>query len=117
MVLAAGLFGCSGGSEAPAPTCTNDGNVTCPSPSADGGGPPSYQTDVQPIIASRCYGCHGPGGIEVSSINLTSYHGVVSNDVVAQLSECFMPPPDAGQPTPAERQTLFEWFACGEPNN
>jgi hypothetical protein len=89
----------------------------CPSPSADGGGPPSYQTDVQPILANRCYGCHGPGGIEVSSINLTTYHGVISNDVVAQLSECFMPPPDAGQPTPAERQTLFEWIACGEPNN
>jgi hypothetical protein len=117
VVFAAALLGCSGGSEAPGPTCTNEGDVTCPSPSADGGAPPSYKTDVQPILASRCYECHGPGGIEFSSYNLTTYHGVVTLDVVGQLSECLMPLADAGQPTPAERQTLFEWIACGEPNN
>jgi hypothetical protein len=115
VVLATALLGCSGGSEAPGATCPNEGNVTCPS--ADGGVPPSYQTDVQPIIASLCYGCHGPGGVEVSAVNLTTYHGVVTNDVFGQLSECLMPLEDAGQPTPAERETLFEWIACGEPNN
>jgi hypothetical protein len=119
VALAAALLGCSGGSAAPSAMCPNEGNLTCPSASDGGAGPPSYKSDVQPIFASRCYGCHGPGGIEVASIDLTTYHDVVANteDVVGQVGECMMPPPDAGQPTLAERQTLFEWIACGEPNN
>ncbi len=108
------LAACSGGdSEAPdsAVSCPNVSNVTCPSP------PPSFKSDVQPIIESRCYPCHGPGGVEVGTINLTSYHGVVSNDVVGIVGQCMMPPPDAGQPTLEERKTLFEWIACSQPNN
>ena len=108
------LAACSGGSSGTSPggfSCPNVSDLTCPSP------PPSFKTDVQPIIETRCYPCHGPGGIEVGTINLTSYHGVVSNDVVGIVGQCMMPPPDAGQLTMAERDTLFEWIACSEPNN
>ena len=53
--------------------------ATCPSP------PPSYKADVQSIIQSRCYACHGPGGVEVSRIDLTTYQGVAENDISGEV--------------------------------
>jgi len=107
---------CSGGSssDGPAqPSCPDLSAVTCPAT------PPSYKTDVQPILQNRCYGCHGPGGVEVASINLTDYADVqrLRSDVVFQVTTCLMPPPDAGQPTAGERTAIDEWVQCNAPNN
>jgi hypothetical protein len=33
------------------------------------------------------------------------------------VTTCMMPPPDAGQLSSAEKQTLLEWTACSAPNN
>jgi hypothetical protein len=95
------------------PSCPDLSAVTCPAT------PPSYKTDVQPILENRCYGCHGPSGVEVSSFNLTDYADVLRlrGDVVSQITTCRMPPPDAGQPTAAERTTVDEWVQCNAPNN
>jgi uncharacterized membrane protein len=110
--LAAATSACGGNGGGPQEAqCPSTSSITCPAT------PPSFQTDVQPIIQERCYGCHGPGGVEYPTFNLTSYRGVVSNDVPGQVGECMMPPADAGQLTMAERTTLFEWIACVEPNN
>jgi hypothetical protein len=106
----------SGGSSDDPPaqaSCPDLSAVTCPAT------PPSYKTDVQPILQNRCYGCHGPGGVEVASVNLTDYADVqrLRGDVVFQITTCVMPPADAGQPTAAERTTVDEWVQCNAPNN
>jgi hypothetical protein len=109
--VALAMAACGGNHEEPPPTatCPSIGDVMCPA------SPPTYTADIQPIIASRCYGCHGPGGVETASTNLTTYANVVQNDLVGQLGGCLMPPPDAGQLTPEERTTLFDWLECGRP--
>jgi hypothetical protein len=111
VAVVAGVFSaCSASSNQGTPECPTVA-ATCPSP------PPSYKTDVQPIIQSHCYACHGPGGIEVSKFDLTTYQGVAENDVSGEIGGCFMPPPGNEQPTADERQTLLDWVACGQPNN
>jgi uncharacterized membrane protein len=113
LAVGVAVLACGPNSDAPAPpeTCSSVADVTCPA------SPPTYTADIQPIIASRCYGCHGPGGVETSSINLTTYQKVTENDLIGQVGECLMPPPDAGQLTTEERTTLFEWLECGKPQN
>lgn len=39
----------------------------------------SYRLDVQPILQSRCYECHRPGGqgYDTSGLDLTSYAGLM----------------------------------------
>jgi hypothetical protein len=109
----AGVLGaCSGGSgDGPQPFVCPNVDSSCPAT------PPSYKTEVQPILASRCYGCHGPGGVEYPSKDLSTYTGASRNDIVGQVSVCAMPPPDAGQLTLEERTTLLQWIECGKPNN
>jgi uncharacterized membrane protein len=108
---------CSGGSSGADPaqaSCPNAGDPPCPSP------PPSYKADIQPIIEKHCYGCHGPGGVEVSSINLTTYAEVArrKSDINVQVTMCRMPQPDAGQLTLEEMTTFTEWLGpCSAPDN
>jgi hypothetical protein len=109
-VVAGALSACSASSSPDPAECTSVA-ATCPSP------PPSYKTDVQPILESHCYSCHGPGGIEVSKVDLTSYQGVAENDLPGEISECLMPPSGNEQPTLEERTTLLDWVACGMPDN
>ncbi len=88
---------------------------TCPS------SPPSWKTEVQPLVAKYCYGCHLAGGVGYSTADLSTYAGVLKKDstIGQQVSECLMPQLDAGQqPTPAERETLITWaLTCRAPNN
>jgi hypothetical protein len=79
--------------------------------------------DVQPIIATYCYQCHGDGGIEQAFFDYTTYNGVYSNrtEIERQVFACLMPPSDASpvppMPTMAERETLLAWLVCNAPNN
>jgi hypothetical protein len=110
----AGAVACGPASSAgPASTCTSVGPVTCPTM------PPTYTADVQPILENRCYGCHGPGGVEQGTHDLSTYQSVSVNgsDILTQLGQCYMPPPDAGQPTAQEKTTVFEWIQCGKAEN
>ena len=86
--------------------------MSCPSP------PPSWKTDVQPIINSRCVPCHSPTGVEYV-LNYTTYQGVAAEKgtMTSQVLHCQMPLATAPQLTEAERQTLLTWFLCGYPNN
>jgi uncharacterized membrane protein len=93
--------------------------AACPTP------PPSFSADVQPIIEQYCYGCHAQGGVEVSQYDFSKMAIVRDNrDVIAtELSVCSttssgMPPPDAGQPSVAQRETVIAWATvCGAPDN
>ena len=107
-----GMVACSDSSGEPPPGCPGAPSVTCPSM------PPTYTADIQPLLQSRCYGCHGPGGIEQGSFDLTTYNRVTGarSDIATQVGQCIMPPPDAGQLTTQERTELFQWIECGSPN-
>jgi uncharacterized membrane protein len=92
----------------------------CPSglPAACPSAAPSYQSDIAPIIQSRCLACHGPGGVEYSR-PLDTYSAVYSqrSPVLNQVYGCLMPPVGAPAPTEAERQLLLAWLVCKAPNN
>lgn len=110
---AAACTSSSGGSGGDCPTLSND----CPAT------PPSWQNDVQPLIATYCLRCHTDGGVAPPQFNYETYQGVFRSRavIVTQLNQCLMPPgdasPPAAMPTPAERQTLVAWLACGAPDN
>jgi uncharacterized membrane protein len=104
---------CSSPNASTGVSCPNDRPDACPAT------PPSYSGQVEAIIASRCLPCHGPGGVEFAAKPEATYPEVkaAAIDMYSQVLDCVMPLADAGQPTPAERQALLEWFACGAPNN
>ena len=109
--------GCGGGSSADpdgAAGCPND-LPTCPDPSAA----PSYQTEVAPIIETSCLACHGPGGAEQGSHDLSIYDSLYPQrtDVLTQVYNCRMPPGGVAPLSADDRQTLLTWLVCGAPNN
>lgn len=93
--------------------CPHDLPASCPTP------PPSYARDIQPILATRCLGCHGDGGVAQSIHDYTTYAGVLANRsaILDQVYVCAMPPPNAGAPTTGERQKLLAWLVCGAPDD
>ncbi len=87
----------------------------CPAP------PPSFAVDAQPIFAAYCLDCHSPGGREANR-PLVTYDDVAkqngsSGTILNMVINCQMPPGDAPQLPPAERDTLLAWLVCGAPNN
>ena len=80
--------------------------------------PPSYATDVSPIVFQYCESCHAPGKSQ-SGKPLDTYASVtsLSAKVQSKVNDCSMPPSGSPQPTAAERDTLLGWLACGAPNN
>jgi hypothetical protein len=99
---------------------------TCPHPKA----PPSYATDVRPIITSRCAPCHFPGGISSRIYDFSTYEDVVNatTPILSQLIPCNMPPIhgnaqygiEAGTVpglSAEQRQTFVAWIRCGAPDN
>jgi hypothetical protein len=95
------------------PSCPLDLPTACPTPA------PSFQTSVFPTIQARCWGCHGDGGIEVSTHPLETYDLVFAQrrSVLTQVYGCLMPPADASALTSEERAALLGWLVCGAPNN
>jgi hypothetical protein len=93
-------------------TCPSDLPAACPSPA------PSWDGGVQALIVDKCVGCHKPGGLAFDKpfndyAHVYQYRGVMLD----QVYSCYMPPPDAGQLDPSQRQQLLGWFVCGAPNN
>lgn len=110
--------GCGGGGSSADPDgaagCPND-LPECPDPSAA----PSYQTEVAPIIEAECLACHGPGGTEQGSHDLSTYDSLYPQrtDVLTQVYNCRMPPGGVAPLSPDDRQTLLTWLVCGAPDN
>jgi hypothetical protein len=114
--------GADGSSSDSCPTLSPS-SQKCQNPKA----PPSYATDVAPIIKERCSPCHFPGGLSDKIVDLSSYANV-SNAETAMLNElasCEMPPihgntefgieagtvPGLSQ---AQLDTIVDWFYCGD---
>jgi hypothetical protein len=110
----AGIPGCSspgGGAGADCSMLTSG----CPAT------PPSWQTDVQPLIVTYCGSCHGSGGAERSLFDSTSYQSVFvgRSELGTVISNCSMPLPGSSAPLPdaAQRQTVLSWVECDAPDN
>jgi mono/diheme cytochrome c family protein len=102
--------------------------VYCPPPPTSGcpdGGGPSFANDVYPnVIQPVCGRCHSPDGGEPSKPFLTyqeiyGKNGAEAAEIRNQVFDsCLMPPSNSQEMlTDAGRQTLFDWLACGAPNN
>jgi uncharacterized membrane protein len=91
-----------------------------------------YTDIVQPILAGRCYGCHGPskqkGKLRMDELDLFlkgGKHGKVfvagkeeESEMVKRLllprdDEEHMPPKEKPQPTKREIELLQWWISCG----
>jgi len=92
--------------------CPSDLPPACPTPE------PSWDGGVQALIDAKCVVCHQAGGLAFDK-PFTDYTKVYASRGVMldQVYSCYMPPPDAGQLDPSERQELLGWFVCGSPNN
>jgi hypothetical protein len=109
------LGACGGGQpavDAAAQSCGQEIPASCQMPV------PSYATEVAPLIAKHCGGCHGPGGIE-QMMALGSYGGLYPRrgTLLVQLYTCRMPPADAGVLPVDEGAIILHWLVCGAPNN
>jgi len=91
------------------PSCPND-LPACP------GTPPSYQTDIAPIIEHSCLSCHDTDKVASARL-LTDYNSLFTlrTQILNQVSDCSMPPPEGAPLTDTERATLLGWLACGAP--
>ena len=96
-------------------TCPRDLPASCPPTDA---GVPSYAGDIAPLMQKYCVPCHMAGGLASDRL-LGDYPDLFSQRaaVLDQVYSCFMPPPDAGQPTESERVALLQWLVCHAPNN
>lgn len=98
----------------PSPSsCPQDLPASCPSQV------PSYATDIVPLVEQRCFPCHTGTGAAGPNYNFSTYPGVFArrSSILNQVYACNMPPPDAGQPTTAERNALLAWLVCHAPQN
>ncbi len=78
---------------------------------------PGFQADIRPIMQARCVKCHGPdeksGNVNFAAITddeAAARSRKLWRKAIAQLEAGEMPPPDAPQPTPAEKQLLVAWM-------
>src|SRR5260221_8507740 len=91
--------------------CGSKGSAICPSP------PPSYRTDIVPILDAKCNGCHVGGA---GPWPLTDHGSGVDwrASIRSDVEGCPMAPADAGAGLSSmERIALLGWLACGAPNN
>jgi uncharacterized membrane protein len=78
------------------------------------GGPISYKT-LQPILAQRCYMCHGPA-VQMKNVRLDSAEGVATHaQMVYQQAVVtrIMPMNNATGISEAERAVIKQWFESG----
>ena len=78
----------------------------------------TYQT-VQPVLAQRCYPCHGPR-VQMKNIRFDSSQAVASHAALIYQQAVItraMPLNNATSITDAERDQIRQWFEAGAPVN
>lgn len=78
---------------------------------------PAYEKEVQPVLKSLCFECHGPtkaeGGVRFDRLDpdlVNGPHAETWHDALDQLNLGEMPPRKAKQPTPHQRRLLTGWI-------
>ena len=78
-----------------------------------------YAAQIQPLLVRACGKCHGTMPID-NDLDLTRFGSVqeimarprILGDIASRVSDGDMPPEDAPQPSPAEREQLLGWIAA-----
>ncbi|MDB4987432.1 MAG: hypothetical protein JWN04_2610 [Myxococcaceae bacterium] len=80
--------------------------------------PASYKSVIEPLVESRCGGCHKHGVGDPWPLNTRRSLDSWAEAVQLTLQNCSMPPADAGTSiTVQERLELWTWLSCGAPDN
>src|SRR5436190_1203570 len=91
---------------------------------------PDFNRDVRPILAAKCFKCHGPDDkARKADLRLNARDGAVKSGAIAPGqpaasklitrihsadAEEVMPPPSVKKPlTDSEKKTLTAWIAAG----
>jgi hypothetical protein len=76
-----------------------------------------FEESVKPVLAKRCFRCHGPekhkGKLRLDQLDPDMVNGIGAetwHDALNQVNLGEMPPEDEPQLTPAERTTLTKWL-------
>lgn len=80
--------------------------------------PPSYASDVAPLVMRRCVVCHFTGS-SLAPFDLSTQAALAGRQgtAIGMLYTCNMPPAGAEPLTDAERTMLLAWLQCGAPDN
>ncbi|MDE0576599.1 MAG: DUF1592 domain-containing protein [Opitutales bacterium] len=88
-----------------------------PFPNATAFGENDFEESVKPVLAKRCFRCHGPekqkGKLRLDQLDPDMVNGIGAetwHDALNQVNLGEMPPEDEPQLTPEERTTLTEWL-------
>ncbi|MEO0325271.1 MAG: hypothetical protein AAF447_20100 [Myxococcota bacterium] len=81
----------------------------------------SYEATLRPLLAQRCFGCHGDAPQFGAPFPLTEYAPLIEGPegerivdrMAFRIAEGSMPPVGAPQPELAERDTIVRWASCG----
>ncbi len=115
-LVAAAIFSCAesppaatASASAPASACQAH------KPACGGAAVPSYDTDVRPILAARCFKCHANGGVAADEHDFSHPETTRAQQVplTNEVASCAMPP--SGEPplSANEASVLLSWASCG----
>ena len=90
-----------------------------PAAAAGGDLAQTYASEIHPLVAKTCGGCHGtrPKDNDLDLVGLATADAVLARPavlehVIERLHVGDMPPREAPQPSEAERQQLLGWFTA-----
>src|SRR5215211_6958420 len=100
--------------------------VVCATPAARAADAPDFNRDVRPILAARCFKCHGPDdAARKAKLRLDTRDGAEqvlgkpeASELVRRITSAdeseVMPPPSVKAPlTDKQKETLKVWVAAG----
>jgi hypothetical protein len=91
------------------------GYPTCPSQ------PPSWATEVKPIVTRWCGPCHLTGGTGIPKGGFYNYSTLAGfralSTIETDVHACTMPLVGSPPLPPADWETLLEWLVCDAPDN
>jgi uncharacterized membrane protein len=78
----------------------------------------SFATVVNPLIQTKCGGCHGTGSTRGPGA-LTDYDKIkaAATRIRQAVASGFMPPANGPKLSDTERKTITCWIDAGAPNN
>jgi uncharacterized membrane protein len=83
--------------------------------SACSGAPLTYEHDVRPILAARCFKCHAGDGVAADEHDFSRVAVLRAQRVALanEISACAMPPSGEPELGEAEARVVLTWATCG----
>jgi len=77
--------------------------------------PPTYATDVRPILERRCFKCHAGEGVAADEHDFSYVETLRAQKhaLASEIGACAMPPSSELPVPDAEAEVLLRWVACG----